>query len=200
MHVNCVAAFKYNKETDSVVVVSKHDYEKCNAAKPIQKMDDGDSIFKFEHSGPFYFITGNKSNCDQGQKLTIVVLAVRNKNPPTPSEPAPTPAPESIVPVPSPETIVPAPSTETIVPSPSPSSEGPTVSPAPVIPGPTVSPAPVIPGPAASPTPSPLSPGNTPADSNLTPAPAPAKSFAPASSPAMLVTAVLTMAAFIAFA
>ncbi|XP_074369242.1 early nodulin-like protein 6 [Apium graveolens] len=199
--VNDTLTFKYDRETDSVVVVTKNDFKKCNADNPIQKMDGGDSIFKFEHSGPFYFITGNKSNCDQGQKLIIVVLAVRT--PPAPSVPAPTPAPENS----------PAPSPKIEVPSPSPSSEGPTVSPAPEIPGPAASPAPVVPGPAASPapvipgpevssTPSPLSPGNTPADTNLPPAPAPAKSSAPAVIPAMLVTAVLgvTMAAFITFA
>lgn len=202
--MKCFAAFKYNKETDSVVVVTKHDYEKCNAAKPIQKLDGGYSIFKFEHSGPFYFITGNKSNCEHGQKLIIVVLAVRNKNPPTPFLPAPTPAPGSIVPAPSTECEVPSPSPSSEVPkvSPAPVIPGPGVSPAPVILGPSVSPAPVIPGPGVSPTPSSLSPGNSPADVNLTPAPAPAKSFAPAVSPAMLITAVLgaTVAAFITFA
>ncbi|KAK1405140.1 Early nodulin-like protein 2 [Heracleum sosnowskyi] len=214
--VNDTLTFRYKKETDSVVVVAKNDYEKCNAAKPIQKMDGGDSVFKFDRSGPFYFITGNKSNCEHGQKLIIVVLAVRNISPPTPSVPVPTPAPgnivpvpspENTVPVPSPENIVPVPSPENIVPTPSPSSEGPAVSPAPVIPGPAVSPVPETFGPAANapgiaPTPSPFGPGDAPADINLTPAPGPSKSFAQTISPATLVTAVLgvIVAAFITFA
>ncbi|WOG98634.1 hypothetical protein DCAR_0417978 [Daucus carota subsp. sativus] len=178
--VNDTLTFKYKKETDSVVVVTKDDYEKCNAEKPIQKMDGGDSVVKLDRSGPFYFITGNKSNCQKGQKLLIVVLAVRDKAPPTPAVPAPAPAPENIAPVPSPATKAP---------SPSPSSESPADSPPPAI-----SPAPVTPSPAADspgivPTPSPLSPGNSPW--NMSPAPAPSSSFAPAMSPAMLVTAVL---------
>ncbi|XP_059625380.1 early nodulin-like protein 18 [Cornus florida] len=47
-------------------------------------MDDGDSVFKFDRSGPFFFISGNKENCQKGQKLIVVVLAVRNhhKSPP----------------------------------------------------------------------------------------------------------------------
>lgn len=55
-------------------------------------MDDGDSVFTFDRSGPFYFISGNKSNCDKGQKLTVVVLSLRNRSPSTTGAGAPTPA------------------------------------------------------------------------------------------------------------
>ena len=80
------------------MVVSKDDYDNCNTDKPISKMDDGDSVFTFDRSGPFYFISGNKSNCDKGQKLSVVVLSPRNASPPTTGAPppvtaaAPTPA------------------------------------------------------------------------------------------------------------
>ncbi|KAL0306520.1 UNVERIFIED_CONTAM: Early nodulin-like protein 3 [Sesamum radiatum] len=76
--VNDTLLFKYKKGSDSVLVVNNQDYDTCNTANPILRLDDGNSVFKFDRSGPFFFISGNKSNCDKGQKLIIVVLAVRN--------------------------------------------------------------------------------------------------------------------------
>ncbi|MFS7921464.1 putative Phytocyanin domain, cupredoxin [Helianthus anomalus] len=78
--INDTLHFKYDDGSDSVLVVNKSDYDGCNVNNPITKLDGGDSSFKFDRSGPFYFITGNKSNCDQGQKLTVVVLALRKRS------------------------------------------------------------------------------------------------------------------------
>ncbi|KAL0353768.1 UNVERIFIED_CONTAM: Early nodulin-like protein 1 [Sesamum angustifolium] len=89
--VNDTLLFKYNKGSDSVLVVNNHDYDTCNTANLILRLDDGNSVFKFDRSGPFFFISGNKSNCDKGQKLIIVVLAVRNRRSP-PRTPSPSPA------------------------------------------------------------------------------------------------------------
>ncbi|KAA8523918.1 hypothetical protein F0562_010341 [Nyssa sinensis] len=50
--VNDTLFFKYKKGADSVLVVTKDDYEKCKTEKPIKKMEDGDSVFKFDRSGP----------------------------------------------------------------------------------------------------------------------------------------------------
>ncbi|KAG5546211.1 hypothetical protein RHGRI_018405 [Rhododendron griersonianum] len=50
---------------------------------------------------PFYFISGNKTNCQKGQKLIVVVLAVRIKSV-SAGAPAPAPSPESFSPAPSP--------------------------------------------------------------------------------------------------
>ncbi|GFY99041.1 hypothetical protein Acr_13g0004420 [Actinidia rufa] len=41
--------FKYKKGSDSILVVNKDDYYKCNK-KPIQALEDGDSVFKFDRS------------------------------------------------------------------------------------------------------------------------------------------------------
>ncbi|CAK9314758.1 unnamed protein product [Citrullus colocynthis] len=77
--VNDTLYFKYKNETDSVLVVSKEDYFSCNTKNPVISLkDDGESIFKFGHSGPFYFISGNADCCQKGQKLIVVVLAVRH--------------------------------------------------------------------------------------------------------------------------
>ncbi|KAL7087639.1 hypothetical protein ACP275_13G079900 [Erythranthe tilingii] len=107
--VNDTLLFKYKKESDSVVVVnSKADYDNCNTGNPKLKLDDGNSVYKFDRSGPVFFISGNKSNCAAGQKLIIVVMAVRNhRSPPKAPSPAPTPAPSPALPPaegPAPET------------------------------------------------------------------------------------------------
>ncbi|KAL2476357.1 early nodulin-like protein 1 [Abeliophyllum distichum] len=89
--VNDTLLFKYKKGVESVLEVNKDDFDNCNTSNPKVKLEDGNSIFKFDRSGPFYFITANKSNCDKGQKIIIVVLAVRT--PPSAKTPphAPTP-------------------------------------------------------------------------------------------------------------
>ncbi|CAB4303904.1 unnamed protein product [Prunus armeniaca] len=97
--VNDTLLFKYKKGSDSVLVVTKEDYFSCNTKTPKQSLTDGDSIFKFERSGPFFFISGNAENCQKGQKLIVVVLAVRSKTQRTPPSQAP-PSPSSSAPSP----------------------------------------------------------------------------------------------------
>lgn len=92
--INDSVLFKYKQGADSVLEVSKDDYDKCNTGNPIKKMEDGNSIFTLDRSGPFYFISGNKDNCDKGQKLQIVVISARNQGKP-PQTPAPAVAPPS---------------------------------------------------------------------------------------------------------
>ncbi|KAF2285264.1 hypothetical protein GH714_040279 [Hevea brasiliensis] len=82
--VNDTLFFKYKKGSNSVLVVIKDDYYSCNIKEPIQSLTDGDSIFKFDRTGPFYFISGNADNCNKGQRLFTVVMAVRPKPQPTP--------------------------------------------------------------------------------------------------------------------
>ncbi|XVF66815.1 hypothetical protein PTKIN_Ptkin10aG0067800 [Pterospermum kingtungense] len=86
--VNDTLLFKYKKGSDSVLLVTREDYYSCNTKSPIQSLTEGDSTFTFDRSGPFFFITGNADNCNKGQKLIVVVMAVRHKpqhNPPSPS-------------------------------------------------------------------------------------------------------------------
>ncbi|KAG7034910.1 Early nodulin-like protein 1, partial [Cucurbita argyrosperma subsp. argyrosperma] len=58
-------------------------------------LKDGESIFKFGHSGPFYFISGDADRCQKGQRLIVVVLALRHKQHLAPSPQAPTPTAQS---------------------------------------------------------------------------------------------------------
>lgn len=64
--------FKYRN--DSVLVVDKEAYHKCNATKPISKYEDGDTTFKFNRYGFFYFISGNSNHCMDGQRLIVQVM------------------------------------------------------------------------------------------------------------------------------
>nr|GEV87847.1 early nodulin-like protein 2 [Tanacetum cinerariifolium] len=74
-NVNDTLHFKYNGGSDSVMVVG--DYDNCNTNNPITTLTGGDSYYNLNRSGPFYFISGNKSNCDQGQKLIVLVISPR---------------------------------------------------------------------------------------------------------------------------
>ncbi|KAJ8436299.1 hypothetical protein Cgig2_017436 [Carnegiea gigantea] len=89
--------FQYNKSSDSVLVVTKENYNTCNTKDPIKTLTEGNCEYKFERSGPYYFISGNGEHCKQGQKLIVVVLAVRPKKSPPKPAPVPVPAPAPVV-------------------------------------------------------------------------------------------------------
>ncbi|XP_015881525.3 early nodulin-like protein 1 [Ziziphus jujuba] len=97
--VNDTLFFKYKKGSDSVLVLTKEDYLACNTQKPIMSLTDGDSVFTLNRSGAFYFASGNGDNCRKGQKLVLVVLAVRDRPhlppPPPPRSPSPVAPPPS---------------------------------------------------------------------------------------------------------
>ncbi|KAK8934017.1 Early nodulin-like protein 1 [Platanthera zijinensis] len=93
--VNDKLVFKYQKGEDSVLLVKKEDFNSCNTNNPIKKFDDGNSVFLLNRSGPFFFISGAPGHCDKGQKLEVVVMAVRKKPAPPPASSPPFPSPAS---------------------------------------------------------------------------------------------------------
>ncbi|XP_030528443.2 early nodulin-like protein 1 [Rhodamnia argentea] len=113
--------FVYPPGQDSVLYVNHDDYNNCNDGSPMEKYVDGHTVFKFNHSGPFYFISGNKDNCHKNEKLEVVVMADRsNKTSSTVSPPpsgnngtAPSPAPSGEESPPSPAGMAPAPASQT---------------------------------------------------------------------------------------
>ncbi|KAF3668791.1 putative phenylalanine--tRNA ligase alpha subunit-like, partial [Capsicum annuum] len=186
--VNDTLVFRYKKGTNSVLVVNKDDYDKCNTNNPIKKMDDGNSIFKFDHSGPFYFISGNKNDCENGsQKLITVVLAIR---PPPPPSPRPFPPSPPSTPGKSPATSPVVSPTPSVSPATPPVSQSPGNAPSPATSpsvSPSVSPAtpPVSQTPASPPglAPSPATP-SSPTTSPATPSPTiPSTPGVPGTSP-----------------
>lgn len=68
-----LAGFKYNK--DSVMEVTEEDYKKCNSTHPVFFSNTGNTVFRFDHSGLFYFISGVSGHCDKGQRMIIKVMA-----------------------------------------------------------------------------------------------------------------------------
>lgn len=74
------ADFKYSK--DSVLVVTEQEYEKCRSAHPIFFSNNGDTEFKFDHPGLYYFISGVSGHCDRGLKMIVKVLDPEILSPP----------------------------------------------------------------------------------------------------------------------
>ncbi|XP_066370508.1 early nodulin-like protein 18 [Miscanthus floridulus] len=156
--------FVYPKETDSVLLVDAAAYNACNTSSYVARFDDGSTVFTFDRSGPFFFVSGNEANCRANEKLIVVVLADRSgtRTPPAapPTSSAPLPSPPS-----SPPAAAPAPAT-------SPSSSPPSGSAAPV-PAPVATPT-SPPSPAASapaPAPTTTTPSSQPAPAAQTPSP-----------------------------
>ncbi|XP_059274659.1 early nodulin-like protein 9 [Lycium ferocissimum] len=122
--------FVYPADKDSVLLVTKEDYANCSTATPIEKYSDGHSVFKFNHSGPFYFISGVHDNCVKNEKLFVVVMADRSNNNQTITSPSPSPSISTIelvppAPAPFSEEAPPPPPTSSVEmnPTPAPSQE-----------------------------------------------------------------------------
>ncbi|KAL2335235.1 hypothetical protein Fmac_016448 [Flemingia macrophylla] len=71
-HVGDTISFKYKK--DSVMEVGGADYTSCNATHPTLFSNSGNSVFKLDHSGTFYFISGASGHCERGQKMIVRVM------------------------------------------------------------------------------------------------------------------------------
>ncbi|ONK74772.1 uncharacterized protein A4U43_C03F9990 [Asparagus officinalis] len=88
--------FVYQRDTDSVALVDESSYRSCDTSASIRTFDDGNTVFKFTRSGPFYFISGNKGNCLKNESLVVVVMADRSSRTslaPSPSSSASPPPP-----------------------------------------------------------------------------------------------------------
>ncbi|CAO2182661.1 unnamed protein product [Urochloa humidicola] len=70
-------SFTYQAGSDSVLLVEKNAYDGCDTSAPMDTFSDGNTVFTFTRSGPYYFISGNKDNCNRGEKLIVVVMADR---------------------------------------------------------------------------------------------------------------------------
>ncbi|MED6185255.1 hypothetical protein PIB30_055249 [Stylosanthes scabra] len=145
--VNDYLYFKYERGKDSVLIVSKQDYESCNTAKPLHRFRGGrsGSTVPLNKPGPFYVISGNQQNCQKGQKFAVNVVPAAI--PPSPTTPAHSPAP-STTPAAPPQHRSPAPSPPPKVTPSHPPSGGLPASPADL--GPVKAPAPAPHGNGAS--------------------------------------------------
>ncbi|PIA36770.1 hypothetical protein AQUCO_03200030v1 [Aquilegia coerulea] len=88
--------WKYNAKDDSVLQVSRKDYSNCNISSPIAQFNDGDTKLKLDKAGPYYFISGAKGHCEQGQKMIVVVMSPRSSQKPIMSSSSISPAPSPV--------------------------------------------------------------------------------------------------------
>ncbi|XP_022717937.1 early nodulin-like protein 3 [Durio zibethinus] len=119
--------FIYTPNEDSVLRVTFEAYKHCSVESPLANYTDGHTVFPFNNSGPYYFISGNQENCPKNEKLEVVVLADRsNRSSSTNVTNPPSPPPSSsteIVPSPAPSAESPPTRTVEINPTPAPSEE-----------------------------------------------------------------------------
>ncbi|XP_015898898.2 early nodulin-like protein 9 [Ziziphus jujuba] len=115
-------AFDYTAGNDSLIVVhNKEDYDNCTTDSPVQNFTDGHTVYTFNQSGAYYFISGNKDNClNKNQKLIVVVLADRSNRYSNQTNSAMSPLSNSTETSPSP---APAAGSVEMNPTPSPTSE-----------------------------------------------------------------------------
>ncbi|KAA8530154.1 hypothetical protein F0562_004863 [Nyssa sinensis] len=65
--------FRYGK--DSVMEVSESEYKKCNSTHPNFFSNTGNTVFKLDRSGLFYFISGASGHCQRGQRMIVKVMS-----------------------------------------------------------------------------------------------------------------------------
>uniref|UniRef100_A0A0E0LER3 Phytocyanin domain-containing protein n=1 Tax=Oryza punctata TaxID=4537 RepID=A0A0E0LER3_ORYPU len=209
--------FVYPKEMDAVVVVDQGAYDACNTSSSSVaggggRFDDGNTVFTFDRSGPFFFISGNEANCRAGEKLIVVVMADRSGRHapppaavPPPVAPVPMPSPASSPPSPAPAAATPsmAPSPVAMTPSPSPSVSPMAPAPAPTTSTPSSPPAPAAMAPSPSTTPGgvaqPPPPGTEGANATTPAAPA-ANDRSGATAPAVAGAVATSLGAYIGYA
>ena len=80
-----ISVFEFNPKIDSLLEVSKEDYESCKVTNAIKEYKDGKTKVELDKSGPFYFISKAKGSCEKGQKLTVVVLSNKHHHKHSPS-------------------------------------------------------------------------------------------------------------------
>ncbi|KAF0915938.1 hypothetical protein E2562_000577 [Oryza meyeriana var. granulata] len=111
--VNDSLVFRYSQEKDAVLLVSQSHYDACNVTEPLLRDGGGNSTFVFDNSGPFFFISGDPGRCQAGERLIVVVLAVRNNATTSPTTPSPPASSPPTVPAPTPRSSPPPPAAGT---------------------------------------------------------------------------------------
>ncbi|CAO2166384.1 unnamed protein product [Urochloa humidicola] len=94
--VNDTIVFAHEAGVTSVLLVTEKDYDVCGTRSPVRRLDavgggSGRSVFRFDRSGSFFFISNDEDRCQKGQKLYIIVMAPRP--PVVAAAPAPGPGP-----------------------------------------------------------------------------------------------------------
>jgi hypothetical protein len=125
------AGFRYTN--DSVLLVSHDDYKQCNTETPLSRFTSGDTKFRLDGAGPFYFISGVPGHCEAGQRMIARVRAPSSLTgapaaapgmPPTVSAGGAAPTPAATLPAAPSSVVVGSGSASTPTPSPTPTASG----------------------------------------------------------------------------
>ncbi|CAH9083538.1 unnamed protein product, partial [Cuscuta europaea] len=81
---------------DSVLMVTKEQYKECNKTYS-EEHRDGNTTFKLNHSGYFYFMSSNRDRCNKNEKMEVIVMADRRHHS---SAPSPSPLAHKVSPSP----------------------------------------------------------------------------------------------------
>ena len=71
--------FRYRK--DSVMEVNETEYKRCNSSHPNFFSNNGNSVFRLNQPGPFYFISGVSGHCEKGQRMIVKVMSHEEESP-----------------------------------------------------------------------------------------------------------------------
>lgn len=63
--------------------VTDKEYKKCNSTHPIFFSNTGNTAFRLDHPGPFYFISGASGHCEKGQRMIIKAMYHEESSPST---------------------------------------------------------------------------------------------------------------------
>ncbi|KAH7850723.1 hypothetical protein Vadar_002064 [Vaccinium darrowii] len=72
----------FENKKDSVLLVTNEEYDKCKSSHPLFFSNNGDTVFKVDKPGLFYFISGVAGHCDRGLKMIVKVLEPESPPPP----------------------------------------------------------------------------------------------------------------------
>ncbi|MBA0859717.1 hypothetical protein Goshw_009930 [Gossypium schwendimanii] len=62
-------------------LMTPSEYDKCQTSHPQFFSNNGDTDYKLDQPGLFYFISGATGHCQRGQKMVIKVLGLQPENP-----------------------------------------------------------------------------------------------------------------------
>ncbi|KAK3123148.1 hypothetical protein QOZ80_8AG0624770 [Eleusine coracana subsp. coracana] len=77
--------FKYDDASDSVLEVTRDDYNRCSTASPLAThkaagAGSGQVAVPLPRSGPFYFISGKPGSCQMGERVVVVVMSDKHSH------------------------------------------------------------------------------------------------------------------------
>lgn len=61
--------------------VNETDYKRCTSSHPNFFSNTGNTVFRLDYPGPFYFISGVSGHCKKGQRLIVKVMSAEEHSP-----------------------------------------------------------------------------------------------------------------------